>query len=243
MIVFTRAMPLYIYALVEIRGARRGSPVDRPIGPRSRKGVRGERTRMHPAGRIGAIVGEIDLAPEPIESALRAHDAIVRQADRAWTAVLPVRFGTTVADERALRRLIQDRRQRFTRALAHVRGRVQMTVRVFGTPPPVREDARAAVGRVKGRGTRYLRMAAAVEARLKRLPEFDPVRGAVADLVHDERVEPHSSPPLVASVFHLIDRARARSYSRAVRSAAVLTPLRLVVSGPFPPYAFAPDDL
>jgi hypothetical protein len=43
---------------------------------------------------------------------------------------------------------------------------------------------------------------------------------------------------IVASVYHFIPRAGASSYRRALRAAAADAGLSLVVSGPFPPYAF-----
>jgi hypothetical protein len=46
----------------------------------------------------------------------------------------------------------------------------------------------------------------------------------------------------MASVYHLIPRGRAKQYARAARAAARRAGLRAVVSGPFPPYAFAPEQ-
>lgn len=227
-------MPLCVYALVEM---------DRRAALRAPRGAGGERTRLVPVGRIGAVVGEVASAPEPGERAVRAHDAVVRAAARSWRAVLPVRFGTIAGDARALRRAIRDRRPAVARALAQVRGRVQMTIRVFGTPAPIVGAADPVVDRRAGPGTRYLRRAAAIDARSRRVPQLDPIRAAVADLVREERVEPHASAPLVASVFHLVDRDRARAYVRRVRAASASAPLRLAVTGPFPPYAFGPEDL
>jgi hypothetical protein len=43
----------------------------------------------------------------------------------------------------------------------------------------------------------------------------------------------------VATVNHLIPRGSASAYRAAVESAGARTGVRLVVSGPHPPYAFA----
>jgi hypothetical protein len=43
--------------------------------------------------------------------------------------VLPMRFASTLADEGALRRLIEERHESFAAALAHVAGRVEVGVR------------------------------------------------------------------------------------------------------------------
>ena len=68
------------------------------------------------------------------------------------------------------------------------------------------------------------------------VPGFDSVRLAVRRWVRDERVEKRMN---VATVYHLIPRASAPAYQRALRSAAAGSGLRVLVSGPFPPYAFA----
>jgi hypothetical protein len=43
----------------------------------------------------------------------------------------------------------------------------------------------------------------------------------------------------VASVYHLIPRASVPAYRRALQSAARDAGVRVIVSGPWPPYAFA----
>jgi hypothetical protein len=59
-------------------------------------------------------------------------------------------------------------------------------------------------------------------------------------LVRAERVERHSEPGLLASVYHLIDRGAAPSYTRTVEATAI-DGFRFTVSGPWPPWSFAPE--
>ena len=74
------------------------------------------------------------------------------------------------------------------------------------------------------------------------MPEIAPLRSALAPLVLAERAERHDRPPLLASVYHLVPRGRSRAYRRAVATArARLGAVRLSVTGPWPPYAFAPE--
>jgi hypothetical protein len=54
--------------------------------------------------------------------------------------------------------------------------------------------------------------------------------------VKDERVERRGG---VATVHHLIPRAMAERYRDSLERAAAKSGIRLVVSGPFAPYAFA----
>jgi hypothetical protein len=47
---------------------------------------------------------------------------------------------------------------------------------------------------------------------------------------------------LIASIYHLIERGKARAYKRALAKAiSRIAPLRAIESGPFPAYAFAPE--
>jgi len=70
----------------------------------------------------------------------------------------------------------------------------------------------------------------------QQIPELAPVRTAIRRLVRDERVERRGS---IATVHHLIPRAVAGRYRAAVERAAAEKSVRLTVSGPWAPYAFA----
>jgi hypothetical protein len=69
------------------------------------------------------------------------------------------------------------------------------------------------------------------------------VLDALAPLVRGERRERHDRPPLIASVYHLVGRDSLEGYRTAVESAARAAGVRVTSSGPWPPYAFAPDEL
>jgi len=47
---------------------------------------------------------------------------------------------------------------------------------------------------------------------------------------------------LLASVYHLVPRESLDAYQAAVTTAARNAGLRVTTSGPWPPYAFAPDE-
>ncbi len=75
---------------------------------------------------LTAVVGR-GPEPEPIVHG-RIVEALVERAD----AVLPVRFGEVVPDERALGRLVADRRGELLLGLERVRGSVEVGLRVRG---------------------------------------------------------------------------------------------------------------
>jgi Gas vesicle synthesis protein GvpL/GvpF len=195
---------------------------------RGLSGARGEPLRV--IGRNGLDVVCGDAPPQLSPEALRAHEATVRRIADSAVACLPARFGSASADEAALLETIAARQGDIDEALELVRGREQMTLRVYGTLPSVPASG--------GPGTRYLEE----RRRANALPELAPLRAALSDLVRAERLEPHAEPGLLASVYHLIDRGRSPEYLRAVEAVRI-EPLRLSVSGPWPAWSFTPELL
>jgi hypothetical protein len=106
-----------------------------------------------------------------------------------------------------------------------------MTLRVYtasASPPP-------AADLPAGPGTRWLRGRSARATP----PELARVREVLASLVRAESIETHDTPPLRASVFHLVPRAALADYRAKVESlASSMAPARVVATGPWPPYAF-----
>lgn len=220
-------MSVYLYALL----------ADLPPGPLG-CGIQGEPLRALECAGLVAIIGTVPETPAVDAGALRAHDQTVRRLAGMSDAILPVRFGSVVDDERDLARLLEPDAQGWRDALARVAGREQMTMRVYGRgePAPVpRPEGESNLGP----GARYLdaRRRAAHREGLAALAALGP---ALAPLVSGERVERHGTPPLLASVHHLIRRGGAAAYAaRAEEAAARLADVTVTVSGPWPPYAFA----
>ena len=192
-------------------------------------GAKGEPLRPVDCGTFIALAGE---PPPPLSvEALRAHEASVRRIADASAACLPVRFGAGAQDDEALRQQLGARAAELAEALQLVRGREQMTLRVNGPGAPAPLLAAST-----GAGTRYLED----RRRARKMPELDPLRAALGELIRAERLERHSEPGLLASVYHLIDRGASAAYLRVAESFK-LEGLRLLVSGPWPAWSFAPE--
>jgi hypothetical protein len=66
------------------------------------------------------------------------------------------------------------------------------------------------------------------------------VTEATAAYVRASRAERHDRPPLLASVYHLVPKAKVRAYRAALaRATRELSRVDVRTSGPWPPYAFA----
>jgi gas vesicle protein GvpL/GvpF len=198
----------------------------------------GHRIEFVTCDTLYAAVERVEGRPALSEEALRTQHAIVAQIARRVEAVLPARFGSVVdADE--LARLVARRREAIAQAIDLVRGRVQMTVRLFTT------SARAAApvqppdgGRVSG--TAYLQERRSAAAPV--LPaEVGEISAAVRHLVVRERAEPGQGH-VAATVYHLVDRAKIEPYAAAIEAVRPQVGNdTLTVSGPWPPFAFTPE--
>ena len=219
-------MIICVYALV-------ASSSSRVIG----SGMSGERLRAIRAGRITALVGELRRAPKPTITNLRRYAMVIEKAAAQTPAILPVRFGTGMADLDEVTFVLRARQVTLRSRLRAVRGRVQMTLRlVAGSDPGDDPSPGSDPGDEPTQGTLYLQQRATAAARAREIPGFAPIRAAVKRWVKDERIEKRAG---VTTVNHLVPRSSVSAYRSAVERAAERAGLRVIVTGPFPPYAFS----
>jgi hypothetical protein len=213
---------LYVYALVP-------PSLDAPLGT----GLLEEELRVVSLGPMAAVVGDVDDAPSIAPASLRRHDEVVRRIARSSDAILPFRFGATVTNEAELREGLAPRLESLAAALDRTRGCDQMTLRLYAEGKALPPAPQAAAGP----GTRWLRQRSAEHAAS--VPELARVRAALAPCTRQESVELHDSPPLRASIFHLVERARLSEYRTQIDAlASAIAPARVAATGPWPPYAF-----
>ncbi len=215
-----RRRGLYVYALLgtSIAGARL------PL----------RRIEIVPVGGLFAAAERFLSPPALTEAALRRQHRIVVKLSRLSTAVLPVRFGAFMTDDE-LPQIVRARRTVLLRALKQVRGRDQMTLRIFGPPLEVLPASRSSSG------SDYLRArAAAIRPTLT--PGARALVKAVSSVVDDQHVS-GSRGGVQLTIDHLVRRSNVARYRRLLSSCAgELQPrLDIAVSGPWPPFAFAPD--
>jgi hypothetical protein len=220
---------LYLYAVVD-------EVAPGPLG----EGIMDEPLRQVRAGEVQAVVGDLATAPQPGRENLARQDAEVRRLAERFDALLPARFGEWAADEAALAAKLAHRSGEFVRALAMVRGCVQITLRVFGEPEPVSPDEPETAG---GPGTRYLTARRRELEQARSLPEIDPLREVLRPLLRAERIERQAAGRLLGTAYHLVPRERTAEYLATLEEETGKLPggRRVVASGPWPPYAFAPE--
>jgi Gas vesicle synthesis protein GvpL/GvpF len=106
----------YVYAITRVPAR-----VDAP-------GVTGAGVVDLPWGDLNALVSRVSEAPPAEPAVMLAHAAVVDQA-LGRGAVLPVRFGTVVTSDGALREQLDEHRQAYLEALGLVDGCVELIVR------------------------------------------------------------------------------------------------------------------
>lgn len=161
---------------------------------------------------------------EPDAAALWQHEERLERL-MAERPLLPVRFGTRVADEAAAAAAVAGRGPELMARLDQVRGAVELAVRVrIADPEP--EPAIVAAS-----GAEYL------HARTARTHAADAVREALDALARDSR-ERSGDEPLRAA--YLVDRGAIEDFVVRVRELQAEHPeLAILCTGPWPPYSFA----
>ena len=214
-----------VYAIIASRGA-----------PASLR-VAGERFSIVREGVLAAVVSDDARQRAPSPMNLRRYDRLVRELAERFPALIPARFGTLMAEDE-LAFILSSRRAVLAAALKRVRNRVQMTIRVV--PDGARQNSPTTdEPPVPTTGRDYLIARSRAAASARAVPGFDPVRAAVSRWVRDERVEHQAG---VSSVYHLIPRASVVVYRAALQRSAMAANVKAIVTGPWPPYAFASSD-
>jgi hypothetical protein len=207
-----------------------------PSGPLG-EGIAGEPLRRVRFGELWAVLGDLAAPPRPDRKTLQAQDAVARRLAERFPALLPARFGERAPDEATFAGRLAPRAGEIAEALELVRGCVQMTLRVFGEPEPVPEPDPEG-----GPGARYLAARLREAERSRSLPEIEPLRETLRPFLRAEKVRRQDAGRLLGTAYHLVPRPQAEAYLAALEDAeGRLAGRRIAATGPWPPYAFAPE--
>jgi hypothetical protein len=173
-----------------------------------------------PQGEDEATADALWRHEEAVESLMEEHD------------VLPVRYGTRCEDEAAASRAIEGREAELAAMLDRVRGAVELSVRVITTAPheapPLHHVDGAAYLAAKDREAAQSHSAA------------DEVHAPLSALARASRRRAGSEPAELLRCASLVDRDAIDRFSSAVAKLQTRhDALRLLCTGPWPPYSFA----
>jgi gas vesicle protein GvpL/GvpF len=174
---------------------------------------------------VCAPAGDGAWSPE----ALWRHEAVV-EALMEGRDLLPVRFGTRLADDAAAQEVVERRHDDFAQALARIRGAVELSVRALlvGQEAPARFSEDPA---------EYLKARARVAAAADEVVRI--VHDPLSELARASRRRTPGGVPEVLRGAYLVDRERVDDFARDVGRLQQDHPeLRLLCTGPWPPYSF-----
>jgi len=225
---------VYLYAITDCPDA----PV--PVIP----GLDGVSLSILAYRDIGAAISRFSNGGmTPTETNLWMHEAVLEflMADRT---VLPVRFGTMLADESAVRGAIEAKYTDFAADLDRVRGRVELGLRILWDGDGGRSRPVGAMNAAHGSGRAYMldSFEREREARNRRRQaetiacELDaPLVGLSAESVRHVL----TTPRLLLTAAYLVERDSVATFREKVEAIGADRPeLQFLCTGPWPPFNF-----
>jgi hypothetical protein len=225
----------------------------------SADGVEQAHVRTVEHAGLAALVSTLEGDELAAAREVRAHWRVLEDASKSAT-VLPVRFGTVLEGDRAVReRLLEPNAERLTEMLDELAGRVQLNVRgdydedrllreVVRTSPQVAalRDRVSGLSDTAGYYDR-IRLGELVAAQVAACREQDSAL-AIAGLepfAVSARAEDVSSQNAAFKLAFLVDSGEVDTFSEAVGRLREDLGERVALTyvGPLPPYSFAETDL
>lgn len=197
-----------------------------------------------PLAAIASPLSPELLLREPKTADLLAYSRVVEQV-HAQTTVVPLRFGSVLADEAAVRAYLAANTVGFAQLLERLHGTEELAVRLLLPAPEIAPSPPPLLTTAAGAGAAYLRARQLHHAQTahrqsagERRAEW--LRQALRPHALDERTQllPQGDEVVVSAAF-LIRRGSADSLRARARELAASESLKLHVSGPFPPFSFA----
>ena len=220
-------MAWYVFALVDAMPSRSAG-----------KGLTGPLAIRKLAGAFVVVERRADVPPIEFGSLKKHQDVVVRLAKQV-PAILPVRFGTLLEPEH-LEESVQERDAEIAEAFDVVRDRVQFTWRLRGRGSGTGDRGSGATRNLPKSGAEYLRRAARA-ANPAPPAAFRALRSTLGSLIVQQRYQPATAGSPEAA-YHLVEKSRVDRYAAAADALMKKKP-PVTVTGPFPPFAFAPEIL
>lgn len=210
--------------------------------PTGLAGLQGSPVSRLSAGAVDVWVSRMDK-PQPGVALLQEHNAVVEAAVTEQVTPVPLRFGQWLEDEAALLSALEEKAELYHAKLLEFAGCLEFGLRFLD--PERKTEARDVHPSAATTGTAYMQaLAAGREAEQKRQALARQVQQRVqqvlGDLTRAGQEEDLKTPQAVLTLSHLVARVHFDEYRACARQLRAEFPeLRLLVSGPWPPYSFA----
>lgn len=213
--------------------------------------------RNIPCQGIGAIAGDLlpGMGTATMDDVLR-HERIVEQLMGRFT-LLPVRFGTILADDGQVASLLAAHAPAFERNFKRVAHRVELGVKVLWAAHRYEREtedssewtARCAREGAAGPGKQYLfkrlqALAVADERRRRAMDLTEAIHRRLLANAAEGACAPSVSLNLVMNAHYLVEKTEIESFRQTVMRLESEQPdLSFLCSGPWPPYNFIDPEL
>ena len=205
---------------------------------------------------IAAVAGRsVELSATATRSSSKTvdvwrHEAIV-EALMPDRTVLPVRFGTVLPDEAALRSMLKDRYSSFVANLKRVCGRVELGVQVLwdsDSRPLTAGRAKNINDQCSAIGGRAYMLARLSEEQLERAWRrraetlVVEIRRPLEHMAADSVCQVLVTPRLLLKAAYLVAREQMKNFRKEINNLSLAYPeLRFLCTGPWPAYNFVTD--
>jgi hypothetical protein len=182
---------------------------------------------------------------EPSPENLWLHERAVESLMRDH-AVLPSRFGTMLADEETLRKAVARHAAELSAGLERVRGCIELGLRVLWPQEQTRSSI-SSVASDHASGRAYMLARLEEERRRKGLERealslFDRIHDELDRLARDGIRRASSTSQWMLTAAYLVERDAVDRFRQRLREVRGLHPdLRVLCTGPWPPYNFVPS--
>jgi hypothetical protein len=210
------------------------------------------------ADGLAAIVSDVPVGPLTAARDLRSHWRVLEEA-ASHATVLPVRFGTVLDSEHAVRsEFLDPNAERLKAVLEELEGKAQLTVKGFYDEDRLMRavvERSPEVARLRER-TRQLPEAATYYDRIRlgelvaseverlRADDTDLVLARLEPLAVAATAEAPTTRDGAVNAAFLVERARIDAFTERVRQLTeeLGERVRLRYIGPLPPYSFADEE-
>jgi hypothetical protein len=213
-----------------------------------------EGVRLIAHREVAALVRDTDPGELRAVSVLRDHWRVLEEAS-AHATVLPVRFGTVMADDGAVvEQFLEPSHDELAAQLAAMAGKVQLTVKGFYDEEALMAGVVAgspAIARLRERVNglpeaaayyKRIELGQLVAAEVERTRERDAqaILERLEPIALAARLEPASAADAAVNAAFLVDEGRVDEFSEAVARLGreLAGRIRLRYVGPLPPYSF-----
>jgi hypothetical protein len=222
-------------------------------------GVDGRAVRTIAHEGLAALVSDVHGDALAAAREVRAHWRVLDEASKGAT-VLPVRFGTVMEDEDAVRwQLLEPNRDRFGALLRELAGRVQLSIKgdydedallrdVVTRSPSIaalRERVRSNPGAAGYYDRIQLGEMVASEVAYRRADDEESAVARLRPLAVAVRAEPPSSSAQAFNLAVRVERDGVEDFGRAVAELGeeIGERIRIRYVGPLPPYSFTDAEV